>query len=98
LTPRLLKPAERAKRETKFTAESWEGVDRELFERLRQWRRTKASQRGLPPFMIFSDATLRNLARSRPSNSMQLLQVPGIGEKKAAEYGAEVLQEIAAYK
>jgi ATP-dependent DNA helicase RecQ len=95
--PRLLTPAERAKRETRQSAASWEGVDRELFERLRVLRRQWAAERGLPPFIIFGDATLRNLARLRPSTQERLLAVSGIGEKKAAEYGAAVLSAIAEY-
>ena len=54
-------------------------------------------QRGLPPFIVFSDATLRGLARCRPSTPERLLAVHGIGEKKAAEYGAEFLAAIADY-
>jgi ATP-dependent DNA helicase RecQ len=76
---------------------SWEGVDRGLFEELRAWRRTKAAERGLPPFVIFSDATLRSLARCRPSSVAGLLQVHGIGQVKAAEHGDEVVQLVSEY-
>jgi ATP-dependent DNA helicase RecQ len=93
VTPRLLKPVEGAKKTT--SPVSWAGVDGELFERLRLWRRKRSEARGLPPFMIFSDATLRDLARRRPSTHERLFAVQGIGEKKAADYGAEVLKEIA---
>ena len=96
-TPQLLKPAGRGRRESKVAIDSWEGVDRGLFEVLRTWRRQKASQRGVPPFIVFGDATLRDLARVRPSTPERLLAVHGIGEKKRAEYGAELLAEIAAY-
>jgi ATP-dependent DNA helicase RecQ len=47
--------------------------------------------------MIFSDVTLRGLARCRPSDAANLLKVSGIGEKKAAEYGGEFLAAIANY-
>ena len=93
-TPRLLKPAE-PKKKAKISVASWEGVNRELFETLRALRRAKAEARGLPPFVIFSDTTLRGLARSRPSTPANLLKVHGIGEKKAAEYGADFLGAIA---
>jgi ATP-dependent DNA helicase RecQ len=96
-TPRLLKAAEPKKKEAKVAVASWEGVDRGLFEELRQLRRTRAESRGLPPFMIFSDVTLRGLARIRPSNAANLLKVSGIGEKKAAEYGGEFLAAITDY-
>jgi len=95
VTPRLLKPAEPKKKAAKVATASWEGVDRALFETLRALRRQKAEERGLPPFVVFSDATLRSLARLRPSTPAGLLSVHGIGEKKAAEYGAEFLGAIA---
>ena len=73
LTPRLLKPAPRTRRkkemlgssvDSRAARESWEGVDRDLFEALRRYRRRKADERAVPPFIIFSDATL---ARSGPT-------------------------------
>jgi ATP-dependent DNA helicase RecQ len=93
-TPRLLKPAVVRKRAALPTA-SWEGVDRELFETLRELRRRQAQERSLPPFVVFSDATLRDLARRRPSSPQQFLKAHGIGEKKCAEYSTEFLAEIA---
>jgi ATP-dependent DNA helicase RecQ len=95
-TPRLLKPPQRKEkqRQSRAAKESWEGVDRELFERLRVFRRRKADERGVPPFIIFSDATLRDLARVRPMTLEQLPEIHGIGTKKLAEYGAELLVEI----
>ena len=91
------KPAAPVGREAKISTVSWEGVDRGLFDELRTWRRKKAEARGLPPFVIFSDATLRSLARSRPSQVAGLLAVHGIGQVKAAEYGQEVVQLIGDY-
>ncbi len=87
VTPQLLKPADRKRREAreqKAVLTSWEGVDRGLFEELRTLRRRKADERGLPPFIVFSDATLRDLARRRPSTPESLLEVHGIGERKSA--------------
>lgn len=95
-TPRLLKPAIRKQRSAPAPA-SWEGVDRGLFEALRDWRRQKAAQRGLPPFLLFSDETLRDLARRRPTTPQRLLDIHGVGERKSAEYGGEVLAEIDRY-
>jgi ATP-dependent DNA helicase RecQ len=97
LTPQLLRPAAKQRCEAKVAIESWEGVDRALFDVLRAWRRQKATERGVPPFIIFGDATLRDLARVRPTTADRLLAVHGIGEKKLADYGAELLAEIAAY-
>jgi ATP-dependent DNA helicase RecQ len=106
LTPQLLKPAQRTRRkkgsadsaiDSRAARESWEGVDRDLFEALRRYRRRKADERSVPPFIVFSDATLRDLARHRPSTLHQLSGIHGIGEKKLAEYGAELLAEINQY-
>jgi ATP-dependent DNA helicase RecQ len=97
VTPRLLKPAQRPRKESRAAKDSWDGVDRELFDVLRAWRRLEASQRGLAPFIVMGDATLRDLARQRPSNLERLHAIHGIGEKKCAEYGAQLLAEIAAY-
>jgi ATP-dependent DNA helicase RecQ len=65
--------------------------EHELFERLRQLRRELAAERGVPPYVIFHDATLRELARLRPATLGQLFAVRGIGERKAADYGERVL-------
>jgi ATP-dependent DNA helicase RecQ len=100
VTPQLLKPADRKRREAreqKAALTSWEGVDRGLFEELRSLRRRKADERGLPPFIIFSDATLRDMARRRPSTPESLLEVHGIGERKSAQYGDDFLKQIADY-
>nr|WP_245526899.1 ATP-dependent DNA helicase RecQ [Coriobacterium glomerans] len=74
------------------------GDDAELFERLRGVRTTFATQRQLPPYMICSDAALRGMCRLRPATRAQLLDVNGIGEKKAAEFGEEFLAEIVAFE
>ncbi|MEY2727320.1 MAG: ATP-dependent helicase RecQ [Planctomycetota bacterium] len=74
--------------------DAWEGVDRDLFNELRGLRTRLAVQRGLPPYIIFSDNTLRALARHRPSNAASLALIPGIGEKKLEDFGAVVLFEI----
>jgi ATP-dependent DNA helicase RecQ len=97
VTPQLLKPADRPRRETKASLDSWQGVDRGLFDALRKWRRAKAEERGIPPFIVCGDATLRDLARRRPASEESLLECHGIGEKKCAEYGEELLGEIATY-
>ncbi|HMP80692.1 MAG TPA: RQC domain-containing protein, partial [Pirellulaceae bacterium] len=69
------------------TFDSWEGVDRELFEELRGLRRKLAIERNVPSFIIFSDATLRDLARRRPTGRETLMSVHGIGDRKAEDFG-----------
>lgn len=99
-TPRLTVPAQRqskAIKTNKTSDSSWAGVDRELFEELRAWRRQRAAERGVPPYVVFDDKSLRDLARRRPSTPEKLLATSGVGAKKSAEYGAEILQLIAEY-
>ena len=75
-------------------AESWEGVDRELFDRLRALRLDIARSRGVPPYVIFHDATLREMARLRPTSVPALLGVKGVGARKAEELGPAFLEVI----
>jgi ATP-dependent DNA helicase RecQ len=96
-TPRLLKSAEKPAKVSKVVEDSWEGVDRGLFEALRKLRMTIARKKGVPAFVVFGDAVLRDMARRRPSNYMNLLDVKGIGEKKRRQYGELVLGVIKDY-
>ncbi len=77
--------------------QSWEGVDRGLFDRLRACRTELASQRRVPAYVIVGDATLRDLARLRPSNMSRLSCIRGIGERKLAEFGELFLNVIDEY-
>jgi ATP-dependent DNA helicase RecQ len=90
---RLLQPRTTAPRHSAAEATSWAGVDRGLFDDLRAWRRKEAEARGIPPFVIFSDATLRQLAAIRPSTPAAMRSVRGVGDAKLAEFG-ETLTEI----
>ena len=65
-----------------------------LAEYLREWRRTMARENKVPAYIILHDSTLEELCRRRPSNFAELKEVPGIGEKKADVYGAEILQVL----
>jgi ATP-dependent DNA helicase RecQ len=89
--PEKGKPEKRSRVET----ESWEGVDRDLFERLRALRLRLARERGVPPYVIFHDTTLRELARVKPSSVDDLMHVYGVGARKAQDLGDAVLQVIA---
>ncbi len=75
-------------------ADSWTGVDRELFERLRAVRLDTARERGVPPYVIFHDATLREMARLRPRSLEALLTVKGVGARKAEDLGDLFLSAI----
>ena len=86
----------RGPRRSKAETEGWEGVDRALFERLRALRLEIARARGVPPYVIFHDTTLRELARSRPASLEALRHVYGVGARKAEDLGAAVLDVIRA--
>jgi ATP-dependent DNA helicase RecQ len=68
--------------------------DRTLFEALRAWRREEAQERGVPPYVIFSDRTLRELARLRPASRYELRGVYGIGDAKLEAFGDSVLRVL----
>jgi DNA helicase-2/ATP-dependent DNA helicase PcrA len=66
-------------------------VDRDLLNRLREWRAGKARELGRPAFVILTDATLEAIAESRPGTVAELVAIPGIGQVKLDSYGADVL-------
>ena len=66
-----------------------------LFEALRELRRTLASEAQVPPYVIFHDSTLREIAANRPSTMSALGRVGGVGTKKLEAYGERFLKEIA---
>jgi ATP-dependent DNA helicase RecQ len=66
-------------------------ADVELYEALRAWRGGIARTRGVPAYVVFSDATLAELALQKPASHDGLLEVKGIGPRKLAEYGEELL-------
>lgn len=74
------------------------GDDAELFERLRVLRRDLALEREVPPYIVCTDKTLRDLCRKRPHDRDELLGVSGFGEKKAADYGEAFIGAIAAFE
>jgi ATP-dependent DNA helicase RecQ len=88
--PRKDMPRLRSRVET----ESWQDVDRALFDRLRAVRLETARERGVPPYVIFHDATLREMARIRPTSIHALLSVKGIGARKADDLGEIFLAAI----
>ncbi len=71
------------------------GEDAELFERLRAWRAGVAKEAGLPAYVVFHDATLREIAVRRPGSLDELAGVSGVGAAKLERYGAGVLATVA---
>ena len=69
-------------------------ADAGLFERLRAWRAATAKEQGVPAYVVFHDATLREIAARRPASLAQLGEISGIGENKLAKYGEGVLGTV----
>ncbi len=72
-------------------------ADAELREYLREWRRTTAKEQGAPAFVVLHDTTLEEICRRRPSSIADLLNITGIGERKAEVYGKGILAALERY-
>ncbi len=70
----------------------------DLFERLRALRKRLADEAHVPPYVVFSDKTLRGMCAALPSTDEELLAVSGVGERKLERYGEAFLAEIAAFR
>lgn len=68
-----------------------------LFEKLREWRAATAKEQGVPAYVVFHDATLRDIAARKPADLSGLGAVGGVGENKLAKYGEQVLEVVAAH-
>ena len=85
-----------APRRARVETESWQDVDRDLFDRLRALRLEIARSRGVPPYVIFHDTTLREMARLKPSSVDDLRGVYGVGARKAEDLGPAFVAAIRA--
>ncbi|MEU1310250.1 DNA helicase RecQ [Streptomyces cinnamoneus] len=65
-----------------------------VFEELRSWRAATAKEQGVPAYVIFHDATLREIATARPSSLSELSGISGVGENKLAKYGEQILTAL----
>ena len=87
---------DRKRRSTEPPASSdLEPASKELWEALRAWRLAEARKQELPPYVIFHDRTLAEIARRRPTTLTDLVQIPGIGRNKVDRYGAAVIAVVA---
>lgn len=91
-----IKERQEAEKQKKVAAPAGERprVRDALFEQLRQVRKQLARERGLPPYVIFSDATLEEMAARRPTTNAQMARINGVGEKKLAEYVPSFMEVI----
>ncbi|HNS19497.1 MAG TPA: DNA helicase RecQ [Sedimentisphaerales bacterium] len=97
VVPRLLRPTQKPERKAKVATDAWQDVDRSLFDALREVRAKLARERGVPAFVIFGDAALRDMARRRPSTLDRFLEVKGVGQTKTKQYGRIMVERIRAY-
>jgi ATP-dependent DNA helicase RecQ len=89
--------SESAKASTKIdlTDAELDDVDRQLLQALTVWRREKAAEESVPPYIVAPNNALRNLALTRPKTTSMLAAVPGFGPVKVEKYGVELLRMIA---
>jgi ATP-dependent DNA helicase RecQ len=78
-------------------APALDDVDQQLFAALRALRKRLADERGVPAYVVFTDATLAGMCRARPKTEAELLEVSGVGQHKLDNYGEAFLKEIAAF-
>jgi len=71
--------------------------DEELFERLRRLRKRLADERGVPSYIVFSDVSLRQMARYYPTNESEFARISGVGERKLKDFGAVFMDSITDY-
>ena len=83
---------------TRGTGATVDGGSSELFEHLRALRKQVASEQGIAPYMVFSDATLRDMCARLPQTEDEFLEVNGVGQAKLLRYGEAFLAEIAAFE
>ncbi|MEV0297786.1 DNA helicase RecQ [Nocardia sp. NPDC050710] len=91
---RATKPA-RAAKAGKAAAANMAPADVPVFEKLREWRAATAKEQGVPAYVVFHDATLREIAALKPTGLAELGTVNGVGENKLAKYGEGVLEVLA---
>ena len=90
-------PREKKPETVRRTEELSADVDEKLFEKLRTLRTKVAQRAGVPPYVVFSNATLADMAARQPKSEYELLGVRGVGEAKARRYGAEFVDCIRDY-
>ena len=71
--------------------------DEELFKKLRELRKQLADERGVPPYIVFSDVSLRQMARFYPATGREFSRISGVGDRKLREFGEVFLREIEAH-
>jgi ATP-dependent DNA helicase RecQ len=87
-------PARKERRAPSAASGAGLGEDAGLFEALRRLRMKLAKEQNLPPYVIFHDSTLREMAAQRPASLAEMARIPGVGDSKLQRYGAEFLRAL----
>ena len=72
--------------------------DSELRDYLREWRRSVAKEQGMPAYVVLHDTSLEEICRIRPSSVAELMEITGVGERKAELYGKDILAALKRYE
>ncbi|MCW8907141.1 MAG: DNA helicase RecQ [Sedimenticola sp.] len=94
----LPRTREKSKRKTPKGAGEIGAYDEALFERLRTLRKSLADEAGVPPYVVFGDKSLMLMARDKPTESEQFLQISGVGQAKLERYGDDFMNTIAEHR
>jgi DNA helicase-2/ATP-dependent DNA helicase PcrA len=89
-----LRPATEPRPKPKVKRVAPETEDAELFGRLRVWRKAQAEAQSVPPYVVFSDATLVAIADSRPASRAELARISGVGPTKLDRYATPLLEVL----
>lgn len=79
---------------TKFSVNTIDGLnkkEKEIYEYLKAWRRDKAEQLNIPPFMICHNTELMSIAKAKPKSAEELIQIKGFGKYKTEKYGEDII-------
>ncbi len=93
-----LRDLKQTKREQQLANMPDYGVDEELFQKLRRVREKLAAREFVPAYIVFSDATLRDMCSKRPRNEEEMLAISGVGKYKMDKYGEAFLMALAEYE
>jgi len=102
LKTKKLPPRSRRRRKAGDRAETGEALtgpyNEDLFEQLRDLRKRLASDRGVPPYVVFTDRSLHEMAQHFPNTEQEMLQITGVGQTKLARYGRQFMDAIQAFR
>ncbi|CAN5479817.1 DNA helicase RecQ [soil metagenome] len=96
VSPKLMKRDETPTKEKRAAAptEEWAGVDKDIFEALRKLRTEIAAEKRVPPYVVFGDRSLQDMARCRPTTLTAMRRLHGVGDLKLQHYGDAFLQAV----